>query len=45
MVESTYALRKFLQTISKNNKQNLYVNLESIQAFENIGKTLQQKKI
>ena len=45
MVESTYALRKFLQTISKNNKQNLYVNLESIQAFENIGKILQQKKL
>ncbi len=45
MVESPYALRKFLQTISKKNKQNLYINLESIQAFENIGKILQQKKL
>lgn len=45
MVESTYALRKFLQTIPKNNKQNLYINLESIQAFENIGKILRQKKL
>ena len=45
MVESPYALRKFLQTISKKNKQNLYINLESIQAFENIGKILQQNKL
>ena len=33
MVESSYALRKFLQTISKKNKQKLYINLESIQAY------------
>jgi hypothetical protein len=42
MVETSYALRKFLQTISKKNKQNLYVNLESIQAFKNIDKILKQ---
>ena len=36
MVETGYALRKFLQIISKNKRQSLYVNLESIQAFKNI---------
>lgn len=36
MVESGYALRKFIQIISKNKKQNLYINLESMQAFKNI---------
>ena len=45
MVESAYALRKFLQTVPKTNKQNLYVNLESIQAFKNITKILQQPNI
>jgi 4-hydroxy-2-oxoheptanedioate aldolase len=45
MVESSYALRKFLQTISKKNKQKLYVNLESIQAFKNIDKILGQSNI
>jgi len=45
MVESPYALRKFLQTISKDTNQKLYVNLESIQAFKNIQKMLKQKNI
>ena len=45
MVESPYALRKFLQTISRKNKQDLYVNLESIQAFQNINKILNQSNI
>ena len=45
MVESPYALRKFLQTISNKNKQKLYVNLESIQAFNNISKILKQRNL
>ena len=45
MVESSYALRKFLQTISKKTDQKLYVNLESIQALKNIHKMLNQKNI
>ena len=36
MVETDYALRKFIQIVSKKNKQDLYVNLESIQAYNNI---------
>ena len=43
MVESNYALRKFMQIISKNSKQNLYVNLESIQAFKNINQIISTK--
>ena len=45
MVESPYALKKFLQTIPPKNKQSLYVNIESIQAFNNIIKLLNQKNI
>ena len=45
MVESPYALKKFLQTISSKNKQSLYINIESIQAFNNITKLLNQKNI
>ena len=37
-----YALRKFLQTIKKKTKQNLYVNLE-IQSFKNINQILKTK--
>ena len=37
MVESPYALREFPELFQKN-KQNLYVNLESIQAFKNVKK-------
>ena len=45
MVESSYALRKFLQTIPKKTNQKLYVNLESIQAFKNIEKILKQTNL
>ena len=45
MVESSYALRKFLQTISKKNKQKLYINLESIQAFKNIDQILKHPNL
>ncbi len=45
MVETPYALRKFLQSIPKKNMQSLYVNLESIQAFKNISKILNQTNI
>ena len=44
MVETGYALRKFLQIISKNKRQSLYVNLESIQAFKNIKDILKAKE-
>lgn len=44
MVETGYALRKFLQIISKNKKQKLYINLESIQAFKNIKDILRAKE-
>ena len=44
MVETGYALRKFLQIISKNKKQSLYINLESIQAFKNIKDILKAKE-
>ena len=40
MVETDYALRKFIQVVRKNKKQSLYINLESIQAFKNINKIL-----
>ena len=43
MVESNYALRKFMQIISKNKKQSLYINLESIQAFKNINQMIRTK--
>ena len=42
MVETDYALRKFIQIVSKN-KQDLYVNLESIQAYNNIKKIMNSK--
>ena len=44
MVETGYALRKFLQIISNNKKQNLYINLESIQSFKNIKDILRAKE-
>jgi 4-hydroxy-2-oxoheptanedioate aldolase len=44
MVETGYALRKFLQIISKNKKQKLYINLESIQALKNIKDILRAKE-
>lgn len=45
MVESSYALRKFLQSVPKKNKQKLYVNLESVQAFKNINDILNQSNL
>ena len=43
MVETDYALRKFIQVVRKNTKQNLYINLESIQAFKNLNKILKAR--
>ena len=43
MVESDYALRKFIQVVNKKGTQDLYVNLESIQAFRNIKKIIKSK--
>ena len=40
MVESDYALTKFIQVLRNNTRQNLYVNFESIQAFKNLNKIL-----
>ena len=40
MVETSYGLRKFIQILRNNRSQNLYVNLESINAFKNINKIL-----
>ena len=44
MVETSYALRKFMQIISKKKKQNLYINLESIHAINNIDKIIKSKE-
>lgn len=38
MVETSYGLRKFIQILTNNKKQNLYINVESINAFKNIKK-------
>ena len=43
MVVSDYALRKFIQVVNKKGTQDLYVNLESIQAFRNIKKIMKSK--
>ena len=40
MVESQYALQKFIQTVGRSKKNSLYVNLESQQAFTNIKKIM-----
>ena len=40
MVESDYALRKFIQVITNKERQNLYINIESIQALKNFNKIL-----
>jgi 4-hydroxy-2-oxoheptanedioate aldolase len=40
MVESKYALRKFIQTIQKKTKTKLYINIETITAVKNIKKIL-----
>jgi len=44
MVESQYALNKFLQIIPKNNKSFLYINLESTTAFKNIDHIIRSPK-
>ena len=38
MVESSYALKKFIQTVPKEYLGNLFINLESKTAFSNINK-------
>ena len=45
MIESEYAVTKFLQVASQNKKSNcsLYVNLETITAFKNINKIIKSK--
>ena len=43
MVETSYGLRKFIQILTENKRQNLYVNIESINAFNNINKILKSK--
>ena len=44
MVESEYALNKFIQTVSVNKKNSLFVNLESKTAFKNINQIVNSKK-
>lgn len=43
MVESEYALNKFIQSITKKNKSSLFINLESKIAFKNISKIINSK--
>ena len=43
MVETSYGLRKFIQILTNNKRQNLYINIESINAFNNISKILKSK--
>lgn len=44
MVESEYALKKFLQTVPKSFKGDLYINLESKNAFLNLNKIINLKE-
>lgn len=43
MVESEYGLKKFIQSIPKNYKKKLYVNLESKNSFNNFDKIIKSK--
>tara|TARA_A100001011_G_C14317703_1_gene848780 strand:+ start:157 stop:924 length:768 start_codon:yes stop_codon:yes gene_type:complete len=43
MVESDYALVKFIQVVRNNTMQSLYVNFESIQAVKNLNKIMKKK--
>jgi hypothetical protein len=43
MVESEYALKKFLVSVGKKNKLKLLINLETISAFKNIKKIVNSK--
>ena len=40
MVESQYALNKFIQVVENNKKNSLYINLESKLAFDNINEIM-----
>jgi len=44
MVESSYALKKFIQTVSNNYKSDLYINLESKKSFNNLNEIIQTKQ-
>jgi len=44
MVESEYALRKFIQTVPSSFKGDLYINLESKNAFKNLDKIINAKE-
>lgn len=44
MVESEYALKKFIQTVPPSFKGDLYINLESKNAFENLDKIINSKE-
>jgi len=44
MVESEYALRKFIQTVPNSFKGDLYINLESKNAFKNLNKIIKSKE-
>jgi 4-hydroxy-2-oxoheptanedioate aldolase len=43
MVESVYALNKFVQTVTNNKNQKLYINLETKTAFKNIPQIIRSK--
>ncbi len=45
MVESNYALTKFMQSIPKNNSAKLYVNIETYSAINDIKKILSSKNL
>lgn len=44
MVESNYALKKFIQTVPQSFNGDLYINLESINAFRNFKKIIATKE-
>ena len=44
MVESEYALRKFIQTVPSSYKGDLYINLESKNAFKNLDNIINAKE-
>lgn len=44
MVESEYALRKFIQTVPSSFKGDLYINLESKNAFKNLDQIINSKE-
>ncbi|MDB2382071.1 hypothetical protein N9V85_02400 [Candidatus Pelagibacter bacterium] len=44
MVESEYALKKFIQTVPSTFKGDLYINLESKNAFKNLDKIITSKE-